>query len=155
VLRECRSEYFEFPPEAESPYMMLVSPVRAEKRLSAAENQHQLRGLDRLRLARSVIPAVTHVDYSARVQTVDERRNSRFYRLLKAFYEKTGCPMMINTSFNVRGEPIVCTPQDAVRCFQATNIDALVMENYVLLKPSQVVASSAERQDYRAQFQLD
>jgi carbamoyltransferase len=155
VLRECRNEYFEFPPGTESPYMMLVSPVRAEKRLSAAEDQNQLRGLDRLRKERSSIPAVTHIDYSARVQTVDEGRNPRFYRLLKAFYEKTGCPVMINTSFNIRGEPIVCTPQDAVRCFQATNLDALVLENCLLLKQRQVASKRTECQGHRAQFLLD
>ncbi len=156
VLTECSNEYFDFPPGTESPYMLLVAQVREEKRSVAADKNNQtLRGLDRLKSQRSVVPAITHVDYSARVQTVDEERNPRFYRLLKTFYEKTGCPVMINTSFNVRGEPIVCTPQQAVRCFQATNIDALVIENYVLLKQPRTESSGTEREEYLAQFQLD
>ncbi|HEY2415332.1 MAG TPA: carbamoyltransferase [Pirellulaceae bacterium] len=155
VLSECASEYFDFPPETESPYMMLVAPVRENKRRSLADDSKRLLGLDQLQVERSVVPAITHVDYSARVQTVDERRNPRFYRLLKAFYEKTGCAVMINTSFNVRGEPIVCTPQDALRCFQATNIDVLVVENYVLLKQPRAEALTSNREQYLAEFQLD
>jgi carbamoyltransferase len=156
VLKECTNEYFDFPPGTESPYMLLVAPVRAEKRRPEMDGQHRaLRGLDRLKSERSVVPAITHVDYSARVQTVDTRRNPRFYRLLQAFYKKTGCPLMINTSFNVRGEPIVCTPQQAVRCFQATNIDVLVIENYVLVKQPRVEPADGQRDEYLAEFQLD
>jgi carbamoyltransferase len=135
--------------------MMLVAQVRADKRLSVTDESQQLQGLDQIKIRRSIVPAITHVDYSARVQTVDERRSPRFYRLLKAFYERTGCPVVINTSFNVRGEPIVCTPQQAVRCFQATNIDALVIENYVLQKQRGINTTSAERDEHLAQFQLD
>jgi carbamoyltransferase len=156
VLQECTYEYFDFPPGTESPYMLLVAPVRAEKRRPEIDGQQRaLRGLERLKSERSFVPAITHVDYSARVQTVDARRNPRFYRLLQAFYEKTGCPVLINTSFNVRGEPIVCTPEQAVRCFQATNIDVLVIENYVLVKQPRAEPMDGQRDDYLAQFQLD
>jgi carbamoyltransferase len=111
--------------------------------------------LEKLKSARSVVPAVTHVDHSARVQTVDPQRHGRFYKLLSAFHAKTGCPVMINTSFNIRGEPIVCTPEEAYRCFLATNIDALVLEDYVLLKDEQPNAESHPIDQYLAQFQLD
>jgi carbamoyltransferase len=135
VLRERASEFFQMRPEDESPYMMLVAEVQPEKRVSC--NGAAARGLEKLKLRRSVIPAVTHVDYSARVQTVDPQRYPRYYKLLRAFEERTGCPLVINTSFNVRGEPIVCTPADAFRCFMATNIDALVLERFVLMKSDQ------------------
>ena len=110
----------------------------------------------RVNVVRSTVPAITHVDYSARIQTVDEDRNPRFYRLLNAFYELTGCPILVNTSFNVRGEPIVCTPQDAYRCFMATDMDVLVLEDLVLHKKdlSQEVGT-VDRAKYLAQFQLD
>jgi carbamoyltransferase len=104
---------------------------------------------------RSVVPAITHVDYSARVQTVDPQRNRRYAELLKAFERKTGCPVIINTSFNVRGEPIVGKPQDAYRCFMATNMDALVLERFVLLKTDQPNAHAVGRDEYLAQFALD
>jgi carbamoyltransferase len=113
---------------------------------------------ERVNVVRSSIPAVTHVDYSARVQTVDAIRNPRFYGLLKAFYAQTGCPVLVNTSFNVRGEPIVCTPQDAYRCFLSTDMDALVLGHYIIrkekLKPTALVGA-ADRQRHLAQFQLD
>ena len=110
----------------------------------------------RLNVCRSTVPAVTHVDYSARLQTVDELRHSRFYRLIEAFYERTGCPMLVNTSFNVRGEPIVCTPQDAFRCFLATDMDVLVLEDFVLLKKDMnSAAEEVRREEYLAEFQLD
>jgi carbamoyltransferase len=110
----------------------------------------------RVNVVRSTVPAITHVDYSARVQTVDEERNPRFWRLMKTFHRITGCPVIVNTSFNVRGEPIVCTPRDAYRCFLATDMDALVMENCVLHKEGMKQAIGAgERQQYLAQFQLD
>jgi carbamoyltransferase len=110
----------------------------------------------RVNVVRSTVPAVTHVDYSARVQTVDEGRHGRFYRLLKTFYRRTGCPVLVNTSFNVRGEPIVCTPEDAYRCFLGTDMDLLVLEDCVLHKgvvPGDVAAGA--REQYLAQFQLD
>ncbi|HEV2946416.1 MAG TPA: carbamoyltransferase C-terminal domain-containing protein, partial [Gemmataceae bacterium] len=105
---------------------------------------------------RSAVPAVTHVDYSARLQTVDASHHPRFYRLLQAFHQRTGCPMLVNTSFNVRGEPIVCTPQDAFRCFLATDMDVLVLEDFVLLKEEMSSATQeASREEYLAEFQLD
>ena len=111
-------------------------------------------GLDKLKVARSDIPAVTHVDGSARVQTVDAERHPRLYGVMKKFKAKTGCPVIINTSFNVRGEPIVCTPEDAWRCFMATNMDALVVENCLLLKDEQV-ATAIDREAHLAKFELD
>jgi len=104
---------------------------------------------------RSVLPAITHVDYSARVQTVDAERHGRFHRIVKRFHEKTGCPAIINTSFNVRGEPIVCSPEDAYRCFMATNMDALVIDDFLLLKDDQPKAEQHEIDMYLAQFPLD
>jgi len=153
ILREHVHEYFEMRPEEDSPYMLLVAPIRREKR-SPLPSEH-LTGLDKLRQIRSEIPAVTHVDYSARVQTVDPVRHGRYYRLLKRFYEKTGSPVLINTSFNVRGEPIVCTPADAYRCFMATNMDVLVIENFVLRKSAQPDAREIDREAYLSEFALD
>ena len=153
VLRERVSEYFEMRDGEESPYMLLVAPVAEEKR--TAHDGSSATGLDKLKAIRSTVPAITHVDCSARVQTVDAERHGRFYKLLKAFEAKTGCPLMINTSFNVRGEPIVCAPKHAYRCFMATNMDALVMEDVVLLKDEQPTAESHPIDEYLAQFQLD
>ncbi len=136
VLHDRVSEYFDFPADRESPYMLLVSPVAESQRVGGSSSEST--GLDRLNTIRSTIPAVTHVDYSARVQTVDPVRYEKLHALMKAFEAKTGCPVLVNTSFNVRGEPIVCTPADAYRCFMATNMDVLVMENCVLLKEEQV-----------------
>lgn len=155
ILRDSAQEYFELENGQESPYMLLVAPVRESKRLDVNGQAAQTHGLDKLKINRSVVPAITHVDYSARVQTVSEDRNSRYFKLIKRFEEKTGCPTVINTSFNVRGEPIVCTPADAYRCFMATNMDALVVENCVLLKEEQPNAEDHTRDDYLAQFQLD
>ena len=155
VLRESAGEWFGLPEGAESPYMLLVAPVRDNRRLAGAEAEG-LEGIDRLlKVTRSQIPAVTHVDYSARVQTVDADRHGRYYWLIRRFSEKTGCPVIINTSFNVRGEPIVCTPADAYRCFMATNMDVLVLENFVLRKADQPAARQHEIDDYLAQFELD
>ena len=114
-----------------------------------------LSGLDRLKAAWSTIPAVTHVDGSARVQTVDDARNPAFARLLRAFEARTGCPLLINTSFNVRGEPIVCRPSEAYRCFLATNMDVLVLENFVLLREEQAQARPVDASAHLAQFELD
>jgi carbamoyltransferase len=135
VLRERVSDYFEMKPDAESPYMLLVAPLAADKRKDL--NGQPRRGLDKLKQNRSVVPAITHVDYSARVQTVDPERHGRFYRILERFEHMTGCPVVINTSFNVRGEPIVCSPEDSYRCFMATDMDALVLERCLLLKEEQ------------------
>jgi carbamoyltransferase len=161
VLRERASQWFDFQPGQESPYMLLVATVSEDRRvpidgavLSTMQHDPDLRR--RVNVVRSEVPAVTHVDYSARLQTVDEERNPRFYRLLKAFDHLTGCPMLVNTSFNVRGEPIVCTPEDAYRCFLATDMDALALEDVVIAKDvADREAGLEDREAYLAQFQLD
>jgi carbamoyltransferase len=156
VLREDAHEWFEMRPGQDSPYMLLVADVRPEHRVAVESQQQGLTGVDRLlKVVRSSIPAVTHVDYSARVQTVDPARHGRFYRLIKRFKEKTGCPVIINTSFNVRSEPIVCSPEHAYRCFMACNMDVLVLENFVLHKEDQASAKKHEIDEYLAQFDLD
>lgn len=134
VLAEKAGEYFEL--DSESPYMLLVSLVRKEKRLGT-ENNSNLKGLEKLNIERSEVSAITHVDYSARVQTVKREDNPLYYDMIKAFYDNYGCPMVINTSFNVRGEPIVCTPEDAYRCFMRTNMDYLVMGSFIIDKTKQ------------------
>lgn len=156
VLRDQVDRYFETRPGEDSPYMLVVMPVRQELRIEPDDDFKRGFGLDSLTLCRSSIPAVTHVDYSARVQTVDPVRNPLLHRLLERFFAVTGCPLMINTSFNVRGEPIVCTPDDAFRCFLMTDMDALVMGHHVVLKSDQSRQSAPlEREQYLAQFQLD
>jgi carbamoyltransferase len=156
VLREYVDRYFEMRPYEDSPYMLLVAPVREEHRLPLPPSDAEAFGIERLNQCRSTIPAVTHVDYSARVQTVDEARNPLLHSLLTRFHEKTGCPVLINTSFNVRSEPIVCTPEDAYRCFMATDIDVLVLGRHILHKTEQkTVMDSAQRTEHLAQFQLD
>jgi carbamoyltransferase len=152
ILREHVHEFFEMRPNEDSPYMLLVAPVKNEKRLPIDESAT---GLHKLQQKRSVVPAVTHVDYSARVQTVDRERHPRFAGILEAFKEKTGFPILINTSFNVRGEPIVNTPEDAYRCFLGTNMDVLVIDNFVLEKPKQPHAQTVDREAYLKQFALD
>jgi carbamoyltransferase len=157
VLREDISEYFEL--DRESPYMLLVANVRKDKLCPLNEEQKQLMKEPDLRkrvnVKRSVIPAVTHVDMSARIQSVDEKRNGRYWRLIREFKRQTGCGVIINTSFNIRGEPIVCTPQDACRCFTACDMDVLVLENYVLLKEEQPQQTESEREKYISSFSLD
>jgi carbamoyltransferase len=155
VLREDVSEYFEMPPQQDSPYMLLVAPVQKSKRLPVDGQYGKLFGIDKLKVRRSTVPGITHVDYSARIQTVDAERHGRYYRLLKQFKNRTGCPVIINTSFNIRGEPIVCTPENAYRCFMATNMDVLVLEKQVLLKNEQPQAKQYEIDEYLAQFSLD
>lgn len=135
VLKEKASTLFDL--DCESPYMLLVAPVKKTARKEISGQEAALSGLDRLRVNRSIIPAVTHVDYSARVQTVDEEVSPTFYRIIKKFDEKYGCPVVINTSFNVRGEPIVCTPQDAYLCFMRTNMDYLLLGNFLIKKIGQ------------------
>jgi len=152
VLAERAPEYFDMAGDTDSPYMLVVSPVAAEQRLPVDEGD--VVGLGKLKTIRSRIPAVTHVDYSARVQTVDSRRNPRLHRLMTRFEEKTGCPVLINTSFNVRGEPIVCTPENAYHCFMGTDMDVLVLENTILLKSEQPV-SEVDRESYLSRFELD
>ena len=153
VLQERAADYFEMREGDESPYMLVVSPVQPDKR-KAIEGE-ALRGLDKLKLVRSELPAITHVDYSARVQTVDAKRHGRYYKLIRSFEERTGCPVIINTSFNVRGEPIVCTPEEAYRCFMATNMDVLVLEQYVLQKEEQTDTGKHRIGEYLAQYELD
>jgi carbamoyltransferase len=158
VLQEDASEYFAL--DQSSPYMLFVADVVGKQRRSLNGVDKELMRKDadlrkRLNIVRSKIPAVTHVDYSARVQTVDETRNARFYRLLRRFREKSGCPVIVNTSFNIRGEPIVCTPQDAYRCFMGTNMDALVLENILLLKEEQRAVSAVDVETYQKSFALD
>lgn len=156
VMREHVHEWFDMRPNEDSPYMLLVADVRPEHRLPLDGQLDGLTGVDRLlKVVRSTIPAVTHVDYSARVQTVDPVRHPRPYKLMKRFKEKTGCPVLINTSFNVRSEPIVCSPEHAWRCFMACNMDVLVLENFVLLKEEQPKAKQHEIDAYLAQFDLD
>jgi len=152
VLREDVDEYFDMRPNEDSPYMLLVAPVKHEKRTADVSSK---RGLDKLKELRSTVPAITHVDYSARVQTIDANRAPRFYKILRAFKDLTGCPVLINTSFNVRGEPIVCTPRDAYRCFMHTNMDVLVIENFVLLRKEQPEAKEIDLESYLAEFTLD
>jgi carbamoyltransferase len=153
VLRERVSEYFEMEDGADSPYMLLVADVAAAKQLAVAEDGAE--GLAKLKSIRSVVPAITHVDNSARVQTVDPVRHARLHRLMTRFAERTGCPVMINTSFNVRGEPIVCAPEHAYHCFMGTDMDVLVLENFLLLKEEQPKAAAPDRDGYLAQFELD
>jgi carbamoyltransferase len=148
VLAEHAAEWFEL--EGDSPYMLFTAPVRRDKRLDI--DGAGVRGLDKLKLLRSLIPAVTHVDWSARLQTVHRETNPRFHALVYRFYRKTGCPVVINTSFNVRGEPIVCTPEDAFKCFMSTGLDMLVVENCVLYKDAQDQRLSTS---LREEFQLD
>jgi carbamoyltransferase len=152
ILREHVDEFFEMRPNEDSPYMLLVAPVKQDKRLPI---DGDATGLEKLYQLRSVVPAITHVDYSARVQTVDRERFPRFAGILDAFKAKTGCPVLINTSFNVRGEPIVNTPQDAYRCFMNTNMDVLVIDNFVLEKAKQPNAKTIDRDAYLQQFALD
>ena len=153
VLCERAREYFDLPDECESPYMLLVAPVADEQRVG--DDGQGRTGIGKLDALRSTIPAVTHVDHSARLQTVDPVRHTKLHRLLKAFEASTGCPVLVNTSFNVRGEPIVCTPEDAYRCFMATNMDALVMEDCVLLKVDQPQAEAHPIDEHLARFDLD
>ena len=151
VLRERVSEFFEM--DTDSPYMLLVAPVVEKRRRSVPAEQQQLWGIDLLNVPKSDIPAVTHVDYSARVQTVSPDTNPRYYQLLQAFEEQTGCAVLINTSFNVRGEPIVCTPEDAYRCFMRTEMDVLVLENCLILKELQKPVPKDET--WMKEFELD
>jgi carbamoyltransferase len=151
VLREHASEYFGI--TCESPYMLLVDYVARDKRRPVPPHADSLWGIEKLNVPRSIIPAVTHIDYSARIQTVDAARHGLYHTMMQRFYELTGCPVIVNTSFNVRGEPIVCTPADAYRCFKYTHIDALVLGNRLLEKAGQTDQRAAA--EYLSQFQLD
>jgi len=151
VLSELKSEYFDI--EVDSPYMLLVAEVSQRHRIEVDDSERDLKGIEKLKIVRSDIPAVTHIDYSARIQTVDKKRNEKFYRLLKRFYELTGCGVLVNTSFNVRGEPIVCTPEDAYICFMRTNIDYLAIGNLLLDKANQPPLK--DDIDFLKRFELD
>ncbi len=159
VLGEFVDQVFETRPSEDSPYMLIVAPVREDWRIPlSSEDLRKMQDPDlriRVSVPRSRLPAITHVDYSARIQTVDAERHGRFYRLMRKFYELTGCPVIVNTSFNIRGEPMVCSPEDAFRCFMATDIDCLVLENYILMKDSQPSALVQDSEAYRADYELD
>ena len=151
VLRERVADWFEL--DVDSPYMLLVAPVRAERRIAMSPDERARWGIDLLNVPRSDIPAVTHVDYSARIQTVDRRTNPGYHELLTEFERLTGCAVLVNTSFNVRGEPIVCSPADAYRCFMRTHIDWLVLGPYLLDKRTQ--PEWKEDDTWRNAFPLD
>ncbi len=151
VLREHVGEWFEF--DGDSPYMLLVDDVAASRRTPIPEDAESLWGIEKLNVPRSTVPAITHVDYSARIQTVRPETHGLYYDIIRAFYERTGCPVIVNTSFNVRGEPIVCTPDDAVRCFRRTHMDALVLENFILEREAQPPMPVDE--SWKREFALD
>ena len=151
ILAERVSDYFEI--DRSSPYMLLVAPIKEDLRIAMTEKQKQLFGIEKLNVPRSQLPAITHVDYSARIQTVHKETNPRFHSLLKHFEDHAGCPVLVNTSFNVRGEPIVCTPEDAYRCFMRTEMDYLVLENYLLAKADQPKWEKDE--SWKNEFELD
>ena len=151
VLAERVSDYFE--QDTPSPYMLIVAPVQQDIRTTLTPEQQALFGIERLKLIRSEIPAITHVDYSARVQTVHRDTNPRYHKLIEQFEAHTGCGLLVNTSFNVRGEPIVCTPEDAYRCFMRTEMDYLVLENFLLVKEEQPQWDSGD--SWKEEFELD
>jgi carbamoyltransferase len=151
VLADKVVEFFDI--DRASPYMLLVAPVAEKFHIEMTDEQQQLFGIEKLKVPRSSIPAVTHVDYTARIQTVHADTNPRYHALLDAFHRRTDCPVLVNTSFNVRGEPIVCTPEDAYRCFMRTEMDYLVLENYLLAKPDQPAWEKDE--SWKDEFELD
>jgi carbamoyltransferase len=151
VLWERVSDYFEL--DGTSPYMLIVAPLRSDLRIMLNDDEEALFGIEKLNLKRSELPAITHVDYSARVQTVHAETNPRYHQLLRAFEQLTGCGVLVNTSFNVRGEPIVCTPTDAYRCFMRTEMDYLVVENFFLNKREQPAWENDT--DWQDEFELD
>jgi len=150
VLREEVKNWFDL--DCDSPYMLLVSEVKKSLQIPMNDNQKNLFGIDKLNIKRSNIPAVTHVDYTARVQTVHEETNKRYYDLIKEFNNLTSCPVLVNTSFNIRGEPIVNTIEDAFKCFMGTDLDLLVCENFILYKEQQDQKLAI---DYKNSFELD
>ena len=150
VLRDDVSDWFDI--DSDSPYMLIVSDVKEDHRRQMTDEENALFGIDKLNVQRSDIPAVTHVDYSARIQTVHAETHPQYHALITKFKELTGCPIVVNTSFNVRGEPIVCTPEDAFRCFMGTDTELLVIGNVILHKDKQ---DPALKQDYTQAFELD
>ena len=150
VLREEVSSWFEI--DYDSPYMLLVAEVKKDIQVSMSEKDEKLFGIEKLNVKRSSIPAVTHVDYSARIQTVHKDTNQKYYNLINEFKKITNCPVIVNTSFNVRGEPIVCSIEDAFNCFMGTNLDLLVIEDFILFKDEQ---DKSLLKDYKNKFELD
>ena len=150
VLREDVNKWFEL--NNDSPYMLLVSEVKKDKQIKMKVEDENLFGIDKLNIKRSSIPAITHVDYSARIQTVHKETNPRYYNLINEFKKNTNCSVLVNTSFNVRGEPIVCTVEDAFNCFMGTNLDVLVIEDFILFKDQQ---DKSLIKDYKNKFELD
>ena len=150
VISEDVNEWFEL--DTDSPYMLLVAEVQKDKRRAMTFEESALFGTDKLNIARSSIPAITHVDYSARIQTVHRDTNPRYHALISKFKEKTGCPILVNTSFNVRGEPIICTPTDAFKCFMGTELDVLAVGNYLLYKEDQ---DESLKENYEELYELD
>ena len=151
VLAERVGDYFEH--STSSPYMLMVAPIVESRRLDTTDEQSELFGIEKLKINRSDLPSITHVDYSARIQTVHNETNPRFYALISEFEKQTNCAVLVNTSFNVRGEPIVCTPEDAYRCFMRTEMDYLVLENVILDKREQ--SEWAKDESWRDEFELD
>ncbi|HEX6163851.1 MAG TPA: carbamoyltransferase [Vicinamibacterales bacterium] len=151
VLREHVADWFEL--DGESPYMLLVADVKKDRRIPVPAEAEKLWGIEKLNVPRSTVPAITHVDYSARIQTVRRETNPLYYDIMAAFHRRTGCPVIVNTSFNVRGEPIVCSPEDAYRCFMRTNMDVLVLENFILERTAQPVRE--EDESWKKEFVLD
>lgn len=151
VLREKVDQWYEL--KVDSPYMLLVAPVKKEKCYKMTDNQNNLFGIEKLNIPKSTIPAVTHIDYSARIQTVHKETNPRYHKLISKFEEKTGCATIVNTSFNVRGEPIVCTPEDSYRCFMRTGIDILVIDDFILYKEQQ--PKYTDKENWEDKFELD
>ena len=152
VMREDLQKYFDIK-DVDSPYMLIVAPVKQEIRKKMTKKQEELFGIEKLNIVRSDLPAITHVDYSARIQTIHEDTNPRFYNLIKAFKEKTGCSVLINTSFNVRGEPVVCSPEDSYKCFMRTEMDVLVVEDFILYKGDQ--PNFDDKEDWQKEYELD
>ena len=150
VLREDVNEWFEH--ELDSPYMLLVADIQKDKRHRMTTYEKSLFGIDKLNVPRSIVPAITHVDYSARIQTVHANTNPRYHSVITKFKEKTGCPLVVNTSFNVRGEPIICTPTDAFKCFMGTEMDVLAVGNYFLIKEEQ---DELLKENYEERYELD
>ena len=150
ILSEDCNKWFDL--EVPSPYMLLVAEVNNDIKILMTKEQEKLFGIDKLNIKRSKIPSVTHVDYSARIQTVHQETNPRYYKLIKKFKEITNCPILVNTSFNIRGEPIVGNIKDAYKCFMGTNLDILVIEDFILYKTDQVKTTN---EDYRKKFKLD
>jgi carbamoyltransferase len=150
VLREDVSNWFDI--NVDSPYMLLVADIQKDKQISLDSKSDKLFGIDKLNLKRSIIPAVTHVDYSARIQTVHKDTNKRYYKLLQKFKEITNCPVLVNTSFNIRGEPIVCSVEDSFKCFMGTDLDILVCQDFILLKDEQ---TNENFKNYKENFALD